>query len=204
MTKNHPRALAIIAALIFQSACVTTQESYLPDGSLGHHITCGGALFSMGDCMQKAGEICGAHGYQILNQNGEAIPFSTSSGAVNGTATPYGGGSITGAYNSTSGSIVNRDLFVKCAQTTGWSSSPEDCPDPRTGWPCRNRGVKSADLESTFYQWVAPRRAQQPIDIVRESALSVRHAPCGPNASSIETGPSPRRVDLAGKKSAGN
>jgi hypothetical protein len=25
--------------------------------------------------------------------------------------------------------------------------------------PCRNRGVKSADLESVFYQWVAPRSA---------------------------------------------
>src|SRR6266850_2042087 len=41
--------------------------------------------------------------------------------------------------------------------------------------PCRNRRAKSADLESTFYQWVAPRRAQQPIDIVRESAFSAQH-----------------------------
>lgn len=99
--------------LVALAGCITTQESYLADGSLGHHITCGGALFSMGDCIQKAGDICGSGGYKVYNQAGEAIPFSTSNGAVAGSSGPSGG-SFAGGYNSTSGSIVQRDLFVKC------------------------------------------------------------------------------------------
>lgn len=109
MTKSP---LLLLAAFLL-SACVTTRDSYLPDGSLGHHITCGGALFSMGDCVQKAGDICGAGGYKIVNQNGEAIPYSTSSGGFSGSSGPYGG-SVAGGYHSSSGSIVQRDLFVKC------------------------------------------------------------------------------------------
>ncbi len=45
--------------------------------------------------------------------------------------------------------------------------------------PCRNRRAKSADLESSFYQWVAPRRARQPIDILRESAFQCDTHRCG-------------------------
>ena len=45
--------------------------------------------------------------------------------------------------------------------------------------PCRNRRAKSADLESSFYQWVAPRRARQPLDILRESAFQCDTHRCG-------------------------
>jgi hypothetical protein len=47
------------------------------------------------------------------NQNGEAIPFSVSNGAFSGSKTSAGG-NVAGGYSSTSGSIVQRDLFVKC------------------------------------------------------------------------------------------
>ena len=99
------KKLPLLIAPIFLSACITTSDTYLPDGSSGHHITCGGAIFSMGDCVQKAGDICGAGGYKVYNQSGEAIPFSQT----NGYANNYSAG-----INSSSGSIVNRDLFVKC------------------------------------------------------------------------------------------
>jgi hypothetical protein len=104
------RAALIVTTLLFQAACVTDQTTYLPDGSLGYHITCGGTLFSMGDCIRRTGEVCGSSGYKITSANGEVIPFSISSGAINGTA----GGSFTGGYNSTSGSFIHREIFVKC------------------------------------------------------------------------------------------
>jgi type IV secretory pathway TrbL component len=103
------KSLALFVISMSLSACVTDSDTYLPDGSLGHHVTCGGAIFSMGDCVQKAGQICGAAGYKVIGANGEATPYSTSSGGFSANATSAAGG-----YSSSSGSIVNRDLFIKC------------------------------------------------------------------------------------------
>lgn len=107
--------VTITAPLIVlaMTACVTDSAINLPDGSVGHHVTCGGAIFSMGDCVQKAGDVCGPAGYQVIGANGEAIPYSTSSGGFNANVA-NGVGSAAGGYSSSSGSFVNRDLFVKC------------------------------------------------------------------------------------------
>ncbi|MER2519536.1 MAG: hypothetical protein ABTQ34_02480 [Bdellovibrionales bacterium] len=107
------KLLALFGVALVLSACVTAQETYLQDGSPGHHITCSGSMLSMGDCLQKAGELCGPGGYKIYSQTGESIPYTTSSGGMTSSLGPHGG-RVTGGYNSTSGAIVNRDLFVKC------------------------------------------------------------------------------------------
>lgn len=85
--------------------CVTDGTTYLADGSQGHHVTCGGSWFSMGDCVQRAGEICGGGGYTVMGQNGETIPYSIM--------TAYGNNAVVG-MSSSSGAIVQRDLFIKC------------------------------------------------------------------------------------------
>lgn len=85
----------------------------MPDGSMGHHVTCGGTLFSMGDCIERAGNICGAKGYEVLGADRESNGFSNSSGGFNAGWTRTGGGAA-GGFTSQSGNIVNRDLFIKC------------------------------------------------------------------------------------------
>lgn len=91
--------------VIFLSSCITAKEVRLPDGSVGQHVTCGGQIYSFGDCVAKAGEICGANGYMVLGSNGEQMPYSNSSATwANGV----------GGFNAQSGTIVQRDLFVKC------------------------------------------------------------------------------------------
>lgn len=102
-------AITLLVAALALSACITDRKMYLPDGSVGHHVTCGGAVFSMGDCVQKAGEICGIAGYKIIGTNGEATPYATSSGGFSANQFTASGG-----YSSSSGAIVNRDLFIKC------------------------------------------------------------------------------------------
>ena len=99
----------ILAVLLSLSGCVTDSAAYLPDGTEGHHITCGGAMFSMGDCFQKAGELCGPSGYKIIGSNGEATPYSSAGGGFAAS-----GGNAAGGFSSHSGAIVQRDLFVKC------------------------------------------------------------------------------------------
>lgn len=92
------RALIFVLLL---SGCVTTSDVYLADGSKGHNIGCGGAVQNISACMQRAGEICGASGYEVVNREGEAVPFSTVG------ATPQG------LYGQ-SGAVVTRNLFIRC------------------------------------------------------------------------------------------
>src|SRR5271166_3958538 len=91
------------------AGCVNSQQTFTADGQQGHVITCtpawtGGlvgavanASTSWGQCYQKAGEICGAAGYDIVQQVGE--------GGVYGQA-GQGGGFVS--------STNNRMMVVKC------------------------------------------------------------------------------------------
>jgi hypothetical protein len=74
------RYLFLLAALC---GCASSQQTFTPDGRQGHVVSCtpawtGGivgaladASTSWGQCYRRAGEICGARGYVILQQVGE-------------------------------------------------------------------------------------------------------------------------------------
>src|SRR6516164_9798459 len=74
---------AIAAGAISLAGCVKSEQTYTADGQQGHVINCtpgwtGGivgavanASTSWGQCYQRAGEICGAAGYDIIQQVGE-------------------------------------------------------------------------------------------------------------------------------------
>lgn len=99
---------ALGAGLIL-TGCVSSQPMYTASGTQGHAITCtpawnGGlvgaianASTSWAQCYQKAGELCGARGYDIIQQVGE--------GGVYGQAGQGGG------FVSTTN---NRMMVVKC------------------------------------------------------------------------------------------
>jgi len=86
---------AIAVGALSLAGCVNSQQTYTADGSQGHVISCtpgwtGGivgavanASTSWGQCYQRAGEICGAAGYGIVQQVGE--------GGVYGQAGQRGG-----------------------------------------------------------------------------------------------------------------
>ena len=95
--------------ILLLAGCVTTNDVYLADGSKGHNIGCGGAVQNMSACLQKAGEICGAAGYQVVNQEGDAVPMSIASANLNANRQ-----AAAGSYVATSGNVVTRNLFVKC------------------------------------------------------------------------------------------
>ncbi|PMR68276.1 hypothetical protein [Halomonas heilongjiangensis] len=103
------RIFLFVMAAIAISACATSKEVYLADGSKGHSISCDGAVQNFGSCLEKAGELCGARGYVVLNQNGEAVPFSTASGGYTASSLAASGG-----FQAQSGTIITRRIFVKC------------------------------------------------------------------------------------------
>ncbi|PMR69224.1 hypothetical protein CR158_18790 [Halomonas heilongjiangensis] len=99
-------AVSAVATLV---GCATSKEVYLADGSKGHSISCDGAVQNFGSCLEKAGELCGTQGYVVLNQSGEAVPFSTASGGYTATSLAASGG-----FQAQSGAIITRSIFVKC------------------------------------------------------------------------------------------
>jgi len=63
----------VAACLVVLAGCGTTaKQAYLPDGTRGYHVSCDGMGNDTGDCYAKAGEICGAKGYSVVNAGGMA------------------------------------------------------------------------------------------------------------------------------------
>ncbi len=60
----------VIALLAILAGCTTSKEMYLHDGSRGYDIRCDGIGDRVENCFQKAGEICGAKGYDITSPQG--------------------------------------------------------------------------------------------------------------------------------------
>lgn len=75
------RAIAICLLL---AGCTTEKTVYLPDGRQGHAIGC--ATWS--DCYAKAGDICKAGGYDIVDKNSDqrTVIGGSPYGVAGGTA----------------------------------------------------------------------------------------------------------------------
>lgn len=70
--------------------CTTVSKTYGPDGKEAYELACSGAVQDWGDCQKKAGELCGARGYNIVSVNGEqGAVFSANSQSAFGGSTIY-------------------------------------------------------------------------------------------------------------------
>lgn len=98
------RHLVLIGALAL-SGCATSNKTFGPSGKEAHSINCNGAANSMGTCLEKAGELCGRAGYDIILQNGSATPFGMANGYANSTSAGFSG---------FGGAMVSRNILVQC------------------------------------------------------------------------------------------
>ncbi len=98
-----------VIALALMAGCATTNEVYLADGSKGMNISCPGAIRTYASCLERAGEICGARGYEVVNREGDSTPFAIGSASMSANRN-YASGSAFGS----SGSLVQRNIFVRC------------------------------------------------------------------------------------------
>jgi hypothetical protein len=65
------RRAAAVLTLLFLAGCATEHKVYGPDGREDHAISCDGAVLSWASCLDKAGEICGAKGYDVIDKGEE-------------------------------------------------------------------------------------------------------------------------------------
>jgi hypothetical protein len=96
---NSSGSIAAIALAAGLAGCAASTPIRMADGRMGHSVDCGSDNLnsSWTACYQKAGEICGTHGYNIVERIGEQ-GYSTYVGQ-------YGGGG---------GSSFNRSLIIAC------------------------------------------------------------------------------------------
>jgi hypothetical protein len=90
------------AALANLSGCASsTRMTYLPDGNTGFAINCSGsdASESWAECYKRAGEVCGAYGYDVVSKD-------VDNGATSG-------GSIGGVFGA---NVKNRSMVIRCKQ----------------------------------------------------------------------------------------
>jgi hypothetical protein len=93
--------LAFFLALALAiGGCATSRTIIGQDGKPLHKISCDGAVQSIDACYEKAGELCGSAGYDIVNQGGSVNPFFVASGGT-----------------FTSGAAVYRTVFARCRGT---------------------------------------------------------------------------------------
>ena len=96
---------AATSAGLLLAGCAMSKQTYLPDGRQGHSISCDGSAVGMNVCFEKAGELCQGRGYDLVNREGQAIPF----GVGHASANQYGG-----SANATYGALNTKSILVAC------------------------------------------------------------------------------------------
>ena len=93
------KIFVLLVCVVGLSACATSSQVYTADGKRGYYINCSGSALNWGMCYEKAGDICGTKGYEVLEKNGDQ-----------GTTVS---GNLFGVYG---GSVINRSMIIKCKQ----------------------------------------------------------------------------------------
>jgi hypothetical protein len=62
-------AITILLIASIASGCAFAKKTYTSDGKEGYLITCSGSTSNWGKCYEKAGNLCKAKGYEILEKN---------------------------------------------------------------------------------------------------------------------------------------
>jgi hypothetical protein len=79
------------------TACASASQTYAPDGRPAYTLNCSGLARTWGACYEKAGNLCGPSGYDVLAGGSEG-------GAVIG-------GSGNGFFG---GSAISRSMLIAC------------------------------------------------------------------------------------------
>ena len=89
--------LVFFCVSISLAGCAMASKTYTSDGRQGFSIDCSGSALSWGKCYEKAGELCGARGYDVLEKAGDEGSTMT--------------GNQFGLYG---GTIMTRNLVIAC------------------------------------------------------------------------------------------
>ncbi len=89
--------ILFLFTVVFVSACATSKKTYTPDGRQGYSINCSGSALNWGMCYEKAGDLCGAKGYEVLQKSGDTGAMVTA-----------------GQHGLFGSSVINRSMIIRC------------------------------------------------------------------------------------------
>jgi len=121
----YARSVGSILFIMAISACAIVNETYMPDGSKGYSISCDGAAVGINVCFEKAGNLCGAAGYDILTREGQVVPFGVGAASVQGTTTQFQGQSF-----ATYGAFNTKSIMVRCRNQASGRNTPIPAVQP--------------------------------------------------------------------------
>lgn len=87
--------ITVLAATL--AGCASARKTYTSTGKEGYSINCSGTSSTWGRCYERAGDLCGPRGYEVLEKIGENISTSTST-----------------ILEQHSGTDINRNMIIKC------------------------------------------------------------------------------------------
>jgi hypothetical protein len=87
----------VLSFCVLLAACATASQTYAPDGREAYTLNCSGSALTWGACYQKAGDLCGKAGYDVL-----------AGGAEGGAVIGGGNSSFFGA------STMSRSMLIAC------------------------------------------------------------------------------------------
>ncbi len=94
-----PRSLVVVLiALLLGGGCASATQTYGPDGREAYTLNCSGWARTWAMCAEKAGEICGARGYEVIAAGGG------TAGTI-ATVNPSGG---------FGGPVIERSMLIRC------------------------------------------------------------------------------------------
>ena len=89
--------IVLCATVLLCGGCATSTKTFTSEGKEGYSINCSGSALNWGMCYEKAGEICGSKGYEVLEKSGDTVAIVSGNQFV-----VYGG------------SVINRSMIIKC------------------------------------------------------------------------------------------
>jgi hypothetical protein len=94
--------LAIIPFAVSLVACASSSKTCGPDGRVAYSIDCSGLVGTWGACYEKAGDLCGAAGYDVMTRD------SDQNLVFGGGGRSFGGGTA-----------QSRSLLIACKTPNG-------------------------------------------------------------------------------------
>lgn len=92
------KKMLLLSLLVFEiCGCAVARKTYAPDGSEGYVLNCSGTASTWGRCYERAGDICGEKGYEVLEKISENLQSSS--------------GNVVERHSATD---INRNLIIKC------------------------------------------------------------------------------------------
>lgn len=91
------KKLSLTVSALVLCGCATSSQTYAPDGSVGYSLNCSGLALTWGACLEKAGNICGTKGYNIISASGDRGAIAN----INDT-------------NAFAGTTISRSMLISC------------------------------------------------------------------------------------------